>query len=289
MSDSDLAAGVSSTALMVAAARAIETHHPHSLLRDEYAEHFVRSASSPVALPTRISDVPLGDADPFWGHLGRFFAVRARTFDDFLIDSAPHTPQLVILGAGLDTRALRLPLPPSATCYEIDRPDVLAFKTKVLDSLGALSPVPHHLLTADLADDWPSVLLAAGFDPAVPTTWIAEGLLLYLPAPVETTLITTLNTLSAPGSRVGLETLPGQDSLRDHTLFDTSTSETGSHLGSLFDPDPRPDTPGALRASGWTLTTSPVDVFSRRYGRGPDPSIPGPILQSRFTFGEKDS
>ncbi|WIX81653.1 SAM-dependent methyltransferase [Amycolatopsis carbonis] len=142
MSDSDLAAGVSSTALMVAAARAIETHHPHSLLHDEYAEHFVRSANSPVALPTRIEDVELGDADPFWGHLGRFFAVRARTFDDFLVDSAPHTPQLVFLGAGLDTRGLRLGLPPSVTGFEIDRHDVLTFKTKVLDSLGARAPFP---------------------------------------------------------------------------------------------------------------------------------------------------
>ncbi|MGW4483111.1 hypothetical protein ACWEOE_04670 [Amycolatopsis sp. NPDC004368] len=83
--------------------------------------------------------------------------------------------------------------------------------------------------------------------------------------------------------------MPGQDSLRDHALFDTTPEQTGSHLGTLFDADPRPDTPAALRAAGWTLTTSPVDTFTQRYGRGPDPTIPGPILFSRFTFGSKSA
>ena len=56
--------GVGVTALLVAAARAIETHRHDSLARDPYAEHFVRTAPASSGWPVRIQQVPDGDADP---------------------------------------------------------------------------------------------------------------------------------------------------------------------------------------------------------------------------------
>ncbi|HEX4226821.1 MAG TPA: class I SAM-dependent methyltransferase, partial [Pseudonocardiaceae bacterium] len=58
-----IAAGVGRTALMVAAARAMETHRPDSLARDEFAEHFVRAAAVSVDWPVRIEESPGGDAN----------------------------------------------------------------------------------------------------------------------------------------------------------------------------------------------------------------------------------
>ncbi|MFI5610917.1 hypothetical protein [Amycolatopsis sp. NPDC051903] len=83
--------------------------------------------------------------------------------------------------------------------------------------------------------------------------------------------------------------MPGQeaDQVREHALFETSADKTGAHLGRLFDTDPRPDSPRALRAAGWTVTSSPVAEFTARYGRGPDPGVDDPIRRTRFVFGEK--
>ena len=128
--------GVGLTALMVAAARAIETHRHDALIRDVYAEHFVRAARASAGWPVRPQRVPAGDADPLWGRLGRYFGLRTRVLDDFLLRQAhAGTRQVVLLGAGLDTRAFRLDWPPGHTVYELDRHDVLAFKRRVLDGL----------------------------------------------------------------------------------------------------------------------------------------------------------
>ena len=61
-------------------------------------------------------------------------------------------------------------------------------------------PVP-----VDLRDDWPAALLAAGFDRTQPTAWLAEGLLPYLPSDAQDRLFEMFTALSAPGSRVAIE------------------------------------------------------------------------------------
>jgi methyltransferase (TIGR00027 family) len=274
---------------MVAAARAIETHHEHSLVQDEFAERFVRAARTSVPLPTRIEDVELGDDDPVWGRGGRYFALRTRVFDDFLCEAVRSAPQVVLLGAGLDSRAFRLHLPSHVRFFELDREDVIAFKLKVLRSIGETASVAHELVVTDLTGTWDRALLHAGFDIGMPTTWIAEGLFPYLPAVVEDQLIRTLETLSAPGSHVGFEILTGQETpqVREHELYETTEAKIGSNLAGLFGNEPRPDSAGVLRAAGWTLTSSPVAEFTASYGRGPEPGADDPIERARWVFGRK--
>lgn len=289
MSGAELAEGVSTTALMIAATRAIETHRPDGLVRDEYAEHFVRGARSGVAMPTRIEDVEGGDAHPVWGRLGAYCGLRTRVFDDAV--RAAATPQVVVLGAGLDTRALRLDLPAARRIFEIDRADVLAFKTAMLDAVGAEARVRCDRLAVDLAEAWDVALLAAGFSPDRPTTWIAEGVLPYLPRAVEERVLAAVDRLSAPGSHLGYEIVPGQESseFRDHDLYAGTGEAIGSHLPSLLDDDARPDSAKALRAAGWEITERPVAGYTAHYGRGPDPSIDDPIRLARWGFGHKVS
>ncbi|GHF68057.1 methyltransferase (TIGR00027 family) [Amycolatopsis bartoniae] len=289
MSSAELAEGVSTTALMIAATRAIESHRPDGLVRDEYAEHFVRRARSSVAMPTRIEDVDGGDAHPVWGRVGAYCALRTRVFDDAV--RAASSPQVVLLGAGLDTRALRLDLPETARVFEIDRADVLAFKLAVLDAVGATARVRCDRLVADLADAWDVALLDAGFSVAQPTTWIAEGVLPYLPPPVEMRVLGLVDRLSAPGSHIGYEVVPGQESaeFRDHELYAGTGDAIGSHLPSLLDDKARPDSAGVLRAAGWEITERPVADYTVRYGRGPDPSVDDPIQLARWGFGQKKS
>ena len=57
-----------------------------------------------------------------------------------------------------------------------------------------------------MRQDWPAALVGAGFDPKAPTAWLAEGLLMYLPADAQDRLFTQITELSAPGSRIAVET-----------------------------------------------------------------------------------
>ena len=59
----------------------------------------------------------------------------------------------------------------------------------------------------DLRFDWPKALREAGFDATGPTAWLAEGLLMYLPADAQDRLFEQITELSAPGSRIAAETV----------------------------------------------------------------------------------
>lgn len=284
----DVDEGVGRTALMVAAARAVEAGRPDALARDTYAEHFVRASASSADWPVHPDQVPGGDADPLWGRLGRFFALRTRVFDDFLLDrAAAGTRQAVILGAGLDSRAYRLAWPPGCAVFEIDRAEVLAFKRTVLDALGAVPPVQRHALAADMRHAWIERLIAAGFDPGAPTSWVAEGLLPYLPPTAERALIDTVVAHSAAGSALAYEVKhpekPAADAA-DYPLHTVVRERIGVDLSALFNREPRPDSAAGLTARGWTTTVRTPFDFTREYGRGPLPQNNDTLAANRWIF-----
>ena len=133
--------------------------------------------------------------------------VRSRFFDEALLGAG--TRQVVLLAAGLDARALRLGWPSGTTVFEVDQPRVLGFKDEVIDSVGGTPTARRVTVPVDLRHDWPAALTAAGFDPRLPTAWLAEGLLPYLPADAERLLFERVHALSAPGSRIAVEHIGG--------------------------------------------------------------------------------
>ncbi|KOV88617.1 MULTISPECIES: SAM-dependent methyltransferase [unclassified Streptomyces] len=278
-------AGVGVTALLVAAARAIETSRPGAPARDEYAEHFVRAAPGCADWPRRFDEVPDGDADPLWGRLARFFGLRTRVFDGFLLSAAAGgCRQVVVLGAGLDTRAHRLPWPDGSTVFEIDQEEVLAFKQSVLDTLGAVPRAARVALAADLRQDWTDALIGAGFDPTRPTAWLAEGLVPYLPPAAEHELLATVNAHSAPGSALGYEVKRGVDPAgqRDYPVYAAVRERLGIDLLALFSTDPRPDSLADLDARGWdTAVHTPFD-FADRLGVGLRPAPDDALAANRW-------
>ncbi|MCL7366673.1 class I SAM-dependent methyltransferase [Streptomyces ardesiacus] len=286
-----VAGGVGVTALLVAAARAIETHRADSLAQDDYAEHFVRAAPASAGWPVRMRQVPDGDSDPLWGRFARYFGLRTRVLDDFLLDSL-HTGgarQVVLLGAGLDARAFRLDWPPGCVLYEMDRQGVLAFKHQVLDALSAAPRTRRVPVPADLRADWAGALTDAGFDPSAPTVWLVEGLLFYLPSAAETHLIGAVDRLSAPGSALAYEVKLDKDLLehRDSPLYTATHQQLGIDLLDLFSLEPRPDSAAALAHKGWTTAVhSPFD-FTRRHGRGPLPEPNDALGGNRWVFGAR--
>src|SRR5207302_7811291 len=112
--------------------------------------------------------------------LAQSVIVRTRFLDDLLADAwLGGCRQVVILGAGLDTRAFRLSWPPESHCFELDLPPVLAFKDDVLRRPAVTPDCERVVVPADLLADWRPALLEAGFRPTEAAVWIAEGLLIY--------------------------------------------------------------------------------------------------------------
>ncbi|MCZ0204243.1 SAM-dependent methyltransferase [Streptomyces sp. UMAF16] len=282
-----VAAGVGRTALLVAAARAIETHRPDALAQDPFAERFVRAAPASAGWPVRPEQVPAGEADPLWGRLGRYFGLRTRVLDDHLLHAARRgVRQVVLLGAGLDCRAFRLDWPPGCVVHEVDTAGMLTFKQAVLDRAGAAPAAGRRVLPADLRLDWSEALRAAGFDPAAPTAWLAEGLLLYLPAAAERRLVATIDRLSAAGSSLAYEVKLGVEAqrVRAGPVYAAARQRAGIDLLALFDGGPRPDTAGELTARGWTVTTRTPYDFTAVHGRGPRPEPDDALAANRWCF-----
>ena len=143
-------------------------------------------------------------------------AVRTRFFDRLFTDAAAAgVRQAVILAAGLDARAYRLPWPDGTVVYEVDQPDVIEFKTRTLTNLGVEPIADRRPVGIDLREDWPKALLERGFDAGQPTAWIAEGLLIYLPPQAQDKLFDNITELSAPGSRLATEHVPDMKMFSD--------------------------------------------------------------------------
>lgn len=286
-----VAGGVGVTALLVAAARAIETHRPDSLARDVFAEHFVLAAPASAGWPIHPRQVPEGDADPLWGRFARYFGLRTRVLDDFLLQSvhAGGARQVVLLGAGLDSRAFRLDWPPGCVIFEIDREEVLAFKHQVLDGLSAAPKAARVPVPMDLRADWAGALPGAGFDPAAPSVWLVEGLLFYLPPAAETYLIDTVDRLSRAGSALAFEVKLDKDLLeyRDSPLYTATKHRIGIDLLDLFDREPRPDSAGNLTDKGWSTSVHTPFDFTRRHRRGPLPEQNDALAGNRWVFADK--
>ncbi|MDX2404730.1 class I SAM-dependent methyltransferase [Streptomyces microflavus] len=286
-----VAGGVGVTALLVAAARAIETHRPDSLARDVFAEHFVLAAPASAGWPIHPRQVPEGDADPLWGRFARYFGLRTRVLDDFLLQSvhAGGARQVVLLGAGLDSRAFRLDWPPGCVIFEIDREEVLAFKHQVLDGLSAAPKAARVPVPMDLRADWVGALPGAGFDPAAPSVWLVEGLLFYLPPAAETYLIDTVDRLSTAGSALAFEVKLDKDLLeyRDSPLYTATKHQIGIDLLDLFDREPRPDSAGNLTDKGWSTSVHTPFDFTRRHRRGPLPEQNDALAGNRWVFADK--
>ncbi|WP_405613811.1 class I SAM-dependent methyltransferase [Streptomyces sp. NBC_01508] len=286
-----VAGGVGLTALMVAAARAIETHRHDSLARDVYAEHFVLAAPASAGWPVRPRQVEDGDANPLWGRFARYFGLRTRVLDDFLLRSVHEggARQVVLLGAGLDSRAFRLDWPTGRVIFEIDQEEVLAFKHQVLGGLSATPKAARVTVPIDLRADWAGALTGAGFDPAAPTVWLAEGLLFYLPGTAETYLIDTVHRLSAGGSALAYEVKLEKNLLdyRDSPLYTATKHQIGIDLLNLFDGEPRPDSAGDLGSKGWSTSVHTPFDFTHRHGCGPLPEPNDALEGNRWVFADK--
>ena len=283
----DITTSVGSTALFVAAARALEAQKPEPLVADPYAELFCRAVGgdwAEVLDGVGLSSVAGRFGSTFGAHFVSFQAARTRYFDAYFATAADAgVQQIVLLAAGLDSRAYRLPWPADTVVYELDQPRVLQFKREVLAEHGDAPTAERREVAVDLRDDWPGALQAAGFDPARPSAWLAEGLLIYLPATAQDQLFTGIDALSAPGSRVAVE--EGRPMPADLFAAKQREEREAGDEGQFFTLTYNEQIAPAgewFGARGWTAETTALPDYLAEVGRsvpGDDPEA-GPMIGS---------
>jgi methyltransferase (TIGR00027 family) len=252
----DLAA----TARWTAAARALETGRPDALFDDPWAAALAGEAGR------RWAEVrPLAMLAPM--------LVRTRFFDDFLRRvTLGGVTQVILLGAGLDTRALRLSWPPDTTVFEVDQPDVIRYKEEVLRGSAASPRCARHLrISADLGEgSWRARLVEAGLDPGATSAWLAEGFLFYLPVDTISTLLDQVSGLAWRGSALGFD-IPNHPLLTHPSTRSWLEMQAGAGapwIGTMDDPAE------LLAGLGWEVTLSQLGASDADYERSPLPVIP---------------
>jgi methyltransferase (TIGR00027 family) len=282
----DITESVGATALGVAAARAAETESANPLIHDPFARAFLEAAGdtmwSLMADPAKSAE--LADLEPeSQAHMQimiDFMAVRTAFFDEYFLNAAASgVRQVVILAAGLDARAWRLPWPDGTTVYELDQAKVLEFKSTTLRNRGAHPTSNLVSVAVDLRQDWPKALQEAGFDASNSTAWSAEGLLRYLPAQAQDLLLERIHALSPAGSRLAVNA-PTKSALdpnvqarqRDRSqrfraaagrVLDTEVTD----LDELWYPEERTDVTDWLREHGWDASAISMSELLTRYRR----------------------
>lgn len=179
------------SARLVAAMRAKEKLRDNPIFEDPFAESLAGSDAFKL-LEQQFTEQDIA-----------YLAVRTRYFDDFILSATAEANQVVILGAGLDTRAFRLSLPASTVVYELDKSVIFDYKSSVLQ---AYSPqCQRYAMEADLTQPWEHLLLEKDFKPNLPSIWLLEGLLMYLNPSVVDNIFSTISTLASAGSKLGLD------------------------------------------------------------------------------------
>jgi len=230
-----------------------------------------------------------------------YMAARTAFFDQFFLDATrAGVRQVVILAAGLDSRAWRLAWPDGTTVFELDQPRVLEFKSSTLRENGAEPTCNLVHVPVDLRHDWPVALREAGFDASAPSVWSAEGLLPFLPAAAQELLFQRVQTLGAAGSRIAVEA-PGPDFLdQDAQAKRRESMQRVRDLMAKLQPEreipdvqdlwyfeEREDVDAWLRRHGWDVTVTPAEELMARYDRRPPQDIEDSAPKTLFVSAQR--
>jgi methyltransferase (TIGR00027 family) len=250
---------VADTGVLVAAIRARESAREDPLFTDPFAATLAGPAGMEM-LERMVAAV--GEQSTAQ------IVVRTRFWDEALLRATHSATQVVILAAGLDARAYRLPWPPGTAVFEVDQPPVISAKNSLL--AAELPRCRRVAVGVDLADDWVAALTSAGFDRSAATVWLIEGLLQYLEEPAVHSLFAHIDALSAPGS-VLLYDVVGKALLE--APFMASLRQSMAEQGSpwVFGTD----SPGELAGThGWSSQVTDVAEPGHAWGRWHSPAAP---------------
>jgi methyltransferase (TIGR00027 family) len=264
VSRGDVPSGVGKTALGVALVRAEESRRSDRLFDDPYASAFLDAAPGVFDAEQRAATEPGSDVATWGAAFWRHAVIRTRFFDDWLLAATNgDVRQVVLVAAGLDTRAYRLEWPSGVVAYELDLPDMFAFKDRVLAEAGATPRCERRPVAVDLRGPWADPLLASGLDQTRRVAWLVEGLFIYLSADEAERLLAVLGDMSVSGSMVAFEFESlGTDPMRERARgSDLMAAYSAIWKGGLIEPDQW------LATHGWRAERHGRAAIAARYGR----------------------
>ncbi|MHB1808486.1 MAG: SAM-dependent methyltransferase [Solirubrobacteraceae bacterium] len=255
-------ASLAATAKMTAAARALETERPDRLFADPLAAALAGEEGQRLMREWRVPGAPPENPTA---------AARTRFCDELLLAAlARGVRQFVLLGAGMDTRAFRLSLPPQTTVFELDEPSLLSEKHALLRRRRVRPSCRRVTLPADLTGElWPRALLAAGFAPLAPAFFTLESVSWCLAEAEVGALLDALARLAAPGSELCLDVL-SRDYLDSPALLALLPVATSLGVYWQFGTN---DPVDFLAEHGWRADAHRSDEVARAYGRWPPPGV----------------
>lgn len=261
---------VNKTAQSVAGMRLLEflLHGSDALIRDRCAPllmqdgMFEHEALAAMRIPGHLGSEPAKiahwiknakgnpNAAKLENHINRL-ALRTAKIDSLLSDFFGCIKQLVIVGAGLDTRAFNMSGTDDIAIFEVDFPHVLAFKAARLRGIPITFRERTEIGCDFTTEAFLELLSRSAFRSTEPTIWLIEGVLVYLTAAQIAGVNRTLQMLSAPGSRL-IATFLGKNA--PETFVDGMISR--------FD-----DSPRMLAEYGWQARQVHYADLAREYGR----------------------
>lgn len=260
----------SRTAEAVCLARALEQARPPGtrIVDDPWARAFLdpafvvpHFAAAAARVTRRTTSLPLT-------MLATFVVCRHRWLDDALLGALDGVDQVVLLGAGYDTRPWRFAAALAGRpVWEVDHPATAARKRARLARLRLPATV-RHAVTVDFRHErLVPRLRAAGFVPGAPTFFVWEGVTMYLSRAEVTATLRDLHALGGPHSRLGLDVWTPAAG-----LFGTAERMGGQALRLLGEPlrlgVPEDGVRELLAEGGWDLTSgADASLLERRYVR----------------------
>jgi methyltransferase (TIGR00027 family) len=257
--DTGMSTALGATARWTAAVRAMESGRADGLCHDPWAAAL--AGEDGLAW---IAQRPADRAVPI--------VLRTRYFDDFLQRAAREggLRQMVLMAAGLDTRAFRLDWPGGTRIYELDQPEVLQRKAQILGQAGAQPTCARSAVEVDLTGSWQEKLASSGFEPSIRSLWLLEGLLFYLTDAHLRRILDEVTGLAAPGSLLGFDVVNSITLTHPLTRdwLEMQAASDAPWLGALDDPL------AYLAARGWKATLTQPGQPDANHGRWPYPVYP---------------
>lgn len=227
-------------ALQIAGMRAIETLLPESerVFEDPYAEHFFPEDLRKAAQGTDWVKAESSKFEALMPGVNGALVARTRYIDECLLELIDAgLKQIVIIGAGYDTRAHRIQkVKENCNVFEIDHPLTQEVKINTIKNLfndpqNHVTYLPMHIGRGRLDKK----LIKSGFDPSRKALFIAEGFLMYLPAFAVSMLLNFICGMSAPGSVLladwfSTSVLDGSSALKEAKAFKTFVEKEGTPL-----------------------------------------------------------
>ena len=263
---------LASTACWIAAVRAQENVRANRLLHDPWASSLAGQEGQ--VWRERMTG---GKEENEVG-----LVIRTRFFDDFLqrVIWEHQVHQVVIIAAGMDTRAFRLSWPPHTHLFELDFPSVFEHKERLLLAARAVPACQRSIVGVDLSNDWKERLKQAGFDSRQRTVWLLEGLLFYLPEGVVTHLFDVITDLSPMGSWLGCESKNTEMLVSPFTRpwIKALEAEGVPWVSSMDNPE------AFLAEYGWQATVVQPGEEGAHFGRWLLPVVPRQVAGVPRTF-----